>query len=86
MLSIFFKTTLRNLWKNRVYSILNILGLTISIVCISLIYLWVENELTFDHNFINRDHLYQITENQNYDGKIVTFDMVPSPMANALKI
>lgn len=85
MLSIFFKTTLRNLWKNRVYSILNILGLTISIVCISLIYLWVENELTFDHNFINRDHLYQITENQNYDGKIVTFDLVPSPMANALK-
>lgn len=41
----YFKTTFRNLWKNKGYSFLNIFGLAIGIACAALIFLWVEDEL-----------------------------------------
>ncbi len=63
MYNIYFKTTVRNLWKNKAYNFLNIFGLAISIACASLIFLWVEDELTFNHNFEKRDNLYIVMKN-----------------------
>lgn len=85
MLKNYFKTTLRSLLKKRTFSFLNISGLAIGIACASLIFLWVEDELNFNHNFSNRDNLFQIYENQTYEGKISTFHATPGPMAMALK-
>ena len=85
MIKNYFKTTLRSLLKNRSYSFLNIAGLAIGIACASLIFLWVQDELTFNHNFEKHDRLYTIYENQTYEGKISTFHATPGPMANVLK-
>jgi putative ABC transport system permease protein len=85
MIRNYFKTTLRSLLKNRSYSFLNITGLAIGIACASLIFLWVQDELTYNHNFENRDNLYTIYENQTYEGKISTFHATPGPMAKAIK-
>ncbi len=85
MLKNYLKTALRNLLKKRTFSILNIAGLAIGIACASLIFLWVEDELTFNHNFSRRNHLYQIYENQTYQGKISTFLATPGPMAEVLR-
>src|ERR1700730_45336 len=85
MLRNYFKTAIRNLLKKRTFSFLNIAGLAIGIACASLIFLWVEDELTFNHNFSKRDRLYQIYENQTYNGKISTFHATPGLMAVALK-
>lgn len=67
------------------YSFLNITGLAIGITCASMIFLWVEDEITFNHNFSKRDQLYTIFENQTYNGKTSTFRATPGPMAAALK-
>lgn len=85
MIKNYFKTTLRSLLKNKGYSFLNITGLAIGIACASLIFLWVQDELTFNHNYVKKDQLYTIYENQTYNGKISTFHATPGPMAKVLK-
>lgn len=81
----YLRTALRNIWKSRIYSFLNVLGLSVGIACTALILLWVENELTYNHNFEKRDHLYKVYENQTYDGKTATFIATPDPLAAAMK-
>src|SRR6201996_665429 len=85
MIKNYLKTTLRSLLKNKGYSFLNITGLAIGIACASLIFLWVQDELTFNHNFEKRDHIYTIYENQTYSGKISTFHATPGLMAKAIR-
>src|ERR1700749_4777020 len=84
MIKIYIKTTLRSLLKNKGYSFLNITGLAIGITCASLIFLWVQDEVTFNHNFAKRDVLYKVYENQTYNGKTSTFFGTPGPMAKAM--
>lgn len=81
----YFKTTFRNLWKNKTYSFLNIFGLAVGITCAALIFLWVEDELTYNHYFSNRDNLYNVKDQQTYDGTTFTFDATPGPMAQGIK-
>ncbi len=81
----YFKTSLRNLWKNRTYGFLNIFGLAIGIACAALIFLWVEDELTYDHYFKNRDNLYKVKDRQTYDSNTFTFDATPGPLAAGMK-
>ena len=85
MLENFLKTTFRNLWKNKTYSFLNIFGLAAGIACAGLIFLWVENELQYDHNNYKRNVLYQVLENQAYEGKIYTFPATPGLLAPVMK-
>ena len=85
MLRNYIKATFRNLWKNKGYSLLNIGGLAIGIACAGLIFLWVEDELTFNHYFSNRDNLYKIKDRQTYDGTTFTFDATPGPFASGIK-
>lgn len=81
----YLKTTFRNLWKNKTYSFLNIFGLAVGIACAALIFLWVEDELTYNHYFSNRDNLYNVKDQQTYDGTTFTFDATPGPMAQGMK-
>jgi putative ABC transport system permease protein len=85
MLRDFFKTTFRNLWKHKGYSFLNIFGLAVGITCAALIFLWVEDEVTFNHNFAKRDYLYHVMQNEKSDAGISTNGSTPGPLAAALK-
>ena len=81
----YFKTSFRNLWRNKTYGILNIFGLAIGIACAALIFLWVEDELTYNHYFKKRDNLSYIKNKQTYDGTTFTFDATPGVLAKAMK-
>src|ERR1700744_2121719 len=85
MIKNYLKTTFRSLLKNRSYSFLNITGLAIGVTCVSLIFLWVQDEMTYNHNFEKRDNLYTIYENQTYNGKVSTFHATPGLMAKAIR-
>lgn len=80
-----FTKAFRRLLSNKTFSLLNILGLATGIACSALIFLWVEDEVTYNKHFANRDHLYCILENQTYNGNISTFWSTPGPMAAAVK-
>ncbi len=73
------------MWKNKTYSFLNIFGLAIGITCAGLIFLWVEDEVNFNHNFANISYVYHVMQNEPQNGSISTTGSTPGPLAKALK-
>ena len=66
----YFKTAFRNLERNKVYSFINIFGLSIGLACAMLIMLYVKDEISFDGFHKNVTHIYRIAKKtkQNYNG------------------
>src|SRR4028119_1340770 len=62
MLRNHFKIALRNLMKNKVFSFINIFGLTIGLTSFLLIALYVFDELTFDRFHNNAKNIYRVVE------------------------
>ncbi|NJM25382.1 MAG: FtsX-like permease family protein [Bacteroidia bacterium] len=60
MIRSYFKMGWRSLWKNKLYSTLNITGITFGIVCFLLIGLYVYDELTFDNQHVQGDRIYRV--------------------------
>jgi putative ABC transport system permease protein len=85
MIKNYFKITFINFWKNKTQSFLNIFGLGLGIACAGLIFLWVEDELNYDHSNLKHDKLFQVMENQAYEGKVYTFPATPGPLAQGMK-
>jgi hypothetical protein len=85
MLKNYIRPTFRFLRKKPAHSLLNITGLAMGIACATLIFLWVEDEFSFDHNFPKRDRLYQVRLNMNYAGNITSFPLAPGPMSATMK-
>ncbi len=85
MFKTYVKTSLRNLWNNRTFSLLNIAGLAIGIACAALIFLWVEDELSYNNYFSNKEQLFKIKDHQTYEGNTFTYDATPGPLGPAIK-
>ena len=68
MLYNYFKVTFRNIWRSKVNSIINILGLAVGIACAILIVLFVKDEVTFDQFHSKIDRLYRVTTTMSRDG------------------
>src|ERR1700742_575905 len=58
----YFKTAFRNLARNKVYSFINIAGLSIGLACAMLIMLYVKDEVSFDRFNENVDNIYRIAK------------------------
>jgi putative ABC transport system permease protein len=74
MILSYFVTGWRNLRKNKLYSSLNILGLTFGTVCFLLIGLYVYDELTFDNQHENADRIF----------RVITYEKNPSNEATTV--
>jgi putative ABC transport system permease protein len=85
MVKNYFKTAWRSLLKNKGYSLLNIFGLAIGIACAGLIFLWVEDETTFDNANVKKDRLYELEINMTSGGNNFTMSSTPRPMGAAMK-
>ena len=60
MLRNFFKVSIRNLIRNKTYSFINILGLSIGMACSIIIFLFVFDELSYDKFNEKADQIYRI--------------------------
>ena len=85
MIKNYFKIAWRSFLNNKVYNSLNILGLSVGMVCAGLIFLWVEDEVNFDHFNLKKDRLYFTKVNQKYDTYTATFGSTPGVMAPAMQ-
>ncbi len=81
----FLKTTFRRLRRNKGYGFLNIFGLAIGIACAGLIFLWVEDEVNFDNNNVNKERIYLVKTNDNVDNGVFTHSSTPGPLAQAMQ-
>jgi putative ABC transport system permease protein len=70
MLKNYFKTAFRNLQRNKVYSLINILGLSLGLACAMLIILYVKDEVSYDRFHKQIDRIYCVgMERLEKDGK-----------------
>lgn len=60
MIKNYFTIAWRNLMKNRIFSFINILGLTIGITVCLLIYLFILNEFSFDQFHAQKKNIYRV--------------------------
>ncbi len=81
----YLKTAIRNLWRNKAFSLINIMGLALSLACSLLIMLWVKDEYSVDAFHKNGARLYSVYERQNHDGQWSAFHGTPAVMAEEMK-
>ncbi|RYZ29391.1 MAG: ABC transporter permease [Chitinophagaceae bacterium] len=60
MIRNYLKIAWRNLMKNKVFSFINIFGLSVGLTCCILISLYIYHEVSYDKHLENRDRLYQL--------------------------
>ena len=85
MLKNYLKIALRNLWKNRSFSFINVFGLALGMACSLLIMLWVQDEKAVDGFFKNSDRIYSVYERQYYDKKVEAFHGTPGILSDEIK-
>lgn len=85
MLKNFFLVTVRNLWRNKSFTSINIIGLAIGMASALLIGLWVQHEISYDRWFAKSDRIYQLYTRGEYNGKPDAWPHVSSLMAGELK-
>jgi len=81
----YLKTAFRNLWKNKAFSFINIMGLALGLACSLLIMLWVSDEYKVDAFHRNGPRLYSVFERQFRDGRVDAFHGGPGIMADEMK-
>ncbi len=67
MLKNYFTIAINNLLKNKLYSVINIIGLAIGLAAFLLIALYVQNELSYDRHWEKADLIYRINNVRNED-------------------
>jgi len=68
MIKNYFKIAFRNLHRNKIYSFINIAGLSIGLACTMLIILYVKDEVSFDKFHKNVSNIYRIVTKSKHDG------------------
>jgi len=56
----YLKVTFRNLWIQKGYTLINISGLAIGLLCCLLIVMYVLDELSYDRHFQNSENIYRV--------------------------
>ncbi len=84
MIKNYFKTAWRNLMKNKVFSFINLLGLTIGITVCMMIFLFIMNEFSVDKFHKNGDHIYRVMREFEDEGKQSSVAYLSGPYAPAL--
>ncbi|MBN1789605.1 MAG: ABC transporter permease, partial [Bacteroidales bacterium] len=80
------KLSLRTLYRNKLYTLLNMLGLSIGMASAMLILLWVQFQISFDRFHQNTDILYRVIQDQFYtNGEVFHVQVTPSGMSKLLK-
>ncbi len=87
MIRNYFKIAWRNLIKNKLYTIINLFGLTTALICFILIALYIQFELSYESHQQNVDNVYRVVQQQRGNEFKGTdyFAVTPRPLGIAMK-
>jgi putative ABC transport system permease protein len=85
MFKLNFKIALRNLWKNKGFSLINIGGLAIGLASCMILLIYVAYEWSYDKQFTNNDKTYVVYQNVVASGKTFSWAWTPNVMANEVQ-
>lgn len=84
MIRNYLKTALRNLWKNKGFSAINIIGLAIGLATCLLILIYVMDELSYDRYNKNADRIYRLDAEIKFGGTHFVLASAPAAAGPAL--
>jgi putative ABC transport system permease protein len=83
MIRNYIKTAFRNLWRNKAFSVINIVGLSVALACCMLILLYTMDEVSYDRFNANRDKIYRLvstsTNPQGVANKMASTGVIHGP-------
>ncbi|MEO6722241.1 MAG: ABC transporter permease [Ferruginibacter sp.] len=85
MLKNYLKITFRNLRRNKVYSLINITGLSAGMAVAIIIGLWIWDELSFDKYHQNYERIAMVKQHLTNNGETTTQSAIPFPLAEELR-
>ena len=81
----YLKIAIRNLKRNKGFSFINILGLSIGMASAILIMLWIQHEVSYDRFHENKDRIYQAYNRAEFSGKLQCWNTTPKVLASAIQ-
>lgn len=79
------KIALRNLWKNKGFTLINVGGLGIGLACCMILLLYVNYEWGYNKQFDNHKNTYVVYQNVPSSGKIFSWAWTPNVMAQEVR-
>ncbi|RDC65452.1 ABC transporter permease [Adhaeribacter pallidiroseus] len=84
MLTNYLKLAVRNLLRQKFYTAINVAGLTLGVAGCLLIFMFVQNELSYDKFHANGNRIYRLLRNNYMNGKITSTPYTSGPYAPTL--
>ncbi|MBO9202501.1 MULTISPECIES: ABC transporter permease [Niastella] len=85
MLRNYLLLAIKNCRKQKMFSVINVLGLTVGIVCCLMIFLFIMNEFSYDRFHKNGEHIYRVMRRSHMNGDLRNIPYLAPPYAKALK-
>lgn len=81
----YWKIAIRNLWKNKSFSALNISGLALGLAACLLIVMYVKDELSYDSYNKNVNRIYRVDPDIKFGGSVYNLAAAPDPLAETMQ-
>jgi len=85
MIRNYLTIALRNLWRRKLYTGLNVGGLAIGLAACLLMALYVEHEFSYDRSWVNADRIVRVTTHMKTPESPLNLAVTPKPLADVLK-
>lgn len=79
------KISIRTIWKDKTYSLINIIGLTIGITCSLFLLLYILHEVSYDRYHANARNIYRVVSNIKEPDNAFTWAVAQIPLAEELR-
>lgn len=85
MLRNYLLLTFRSLWKSKMFVLINVLGMGISIACAIVAYLNYDYNQSYDLQHENAASIYRVNFVRDFQGNVTRYGMAPQPLGPSLK-
>lgn len=85
MLANYFKVAFRVMLRNKSYSFINLFSLALGITAFAFLFLWIQNEFTYDQFHTDKDRLYKVFNRVQANNTINSWDVTARVLAPTLK-
>jgi predicted permease len=85
MIKNYFKVAFRNFWRHKLFTLINVIGLSIGISAALVIYLLVHYDFTFDKFHKDGDRIYRVVTNFSFSGSPGNNPGISGPLPWAVK-
>ncbi len=86
MIKNYIKVAFRNMFRRKIYTIINVTGLSIGIACSILIFIFIKNEYSYDSFHEDSERIYRVWQKEHLDNRETLMSSeTPYPLAGVLK-